>query len=92
MLLLAACSQRHFYRPRAANEPLLRAHLHDICPWLQPGPHGNAIFARHLLTDDGAACAAGAGQIAELEGTSGQGLAGDGIVIAIGNPPLLLPS
>ena len=26
MPLPAACSQRYFYRPRAANEPLLRAH------------------------------------------------------------------
>ena len=30
MLLPAACSQRHFYRPRTANVPFLRAHLSKV--------------------------------------------------------------
>jgi len=48
---------------------------------LQTGPHGDAVFARHLLPNDSAARAAGACQIAELEGASGQGFTGDGIIL-----------
>ena len=48
MLLLAACSQRYFYRPRAANVPLLRAHLAII----------NALSQKFVLIDQDAKCAA----------------------------------
>lgn len=81
MLLLAACSQRYFYRPRAANEPLLRAHFHDIGPGIQPGPHGDAVVPGDLLPDDGAACAGRAAQVPKLEGAAGQGQMSDGIIL-----------
>ena len=80
MLLPAACSQRHFYRPRAANVPLLRAHLHDVGAGSQSGPDGGPIFSGDLRADDSAARAGSAAQEAELEGTAGEGLMGHAVV------------
>ena len=46
---------------------------------LQARPEGHAVGAGGFLPDDGAAGAGGAAQVAELERSPGQGLAGDAV-------------
>ena len=55
--------------------------LHDIGPGGEAGPNSGAILSGDFLPDGGAARPAGPSQETELEGASGQGLAGHAVIL-----------